>query len=136
MAEPVGRSARRARVAPFPLRDRALVEAGALRQLLLAETGGTPGSPERFGERSGGRLRLVLKELEDDRQVPSLRLGLVPLPVPDGILRHTDATGDVPLEQPSVEPALAKVVAQSPQLRRIRGILWLFGPQGQMAKGQ
>lgn len=135
-AEPLhGR--RQGQIVPtLPLRDCALVETGALSEPFLGEAGGAPGGPQDFGEWPGVRRRLVSQKRNDGRQVPSLGLRTIPLPMPNGALRHSEAIGSILLKEPEVDPTLAEVVAEGPQFGRICGILGLLRPKCQVAKGQ
>lgn len=65
---------------------------------------------------------------KDAGQEPSLRLGLVPLPVPDVLDRDAKPACNLALEQPEVEPALPEVVTQRPEFDGILGILRFFSP--------
>jgi len=83
-----------------------------------------PGLPQPVYEPVGRRVRGVSEEVVDpgDEGDPGLRL--IVLPLPDACLRNAQDSGNVPLEESEVEPALPEMIPKGFEfsgIGRIRG---------------
>ena len=133
--DPKPRRASRDALTPFPLRQRARIDAQLGRERSLGQTLPLPMPDEGLPDGCGLGARIVSQEVDNHRQPAELRSSVVKFPIRHRGRVHAELFGNVPLKQPQIKSAPPQVTAQRVEHEGITDWLPLLAQNG-MAKRQ